>query len=140
MALKFDAANGRRLAALLLDARQFFLLELFKLIGRERRLAQHFGDQPYHCRQVLARRLNADSRRRRAAADADARLQLIELVFELLACVFGGAAHQHRAGKLACCAAIHQTLFIAEAQRHRSDYRVAARLLRQQSQLDAAGA
>src|SRR4029079_15230841 len=100
-AAELEAAERLRVATALLEGRELRVLELLEFVGRERGLAQHFGDEPERIAEVRAHGLRGRGRARRGAAHAARRLEPVDLDVELLPLVLLRTAQQHRAGERA---------------------------------------
>ena len=133
------ARHDLRLAALLLEGGEVFLTELLELVGREHGLTQGLGEEFERAGQVLAHGLDAGADRAELIGEIDPRLQLVQVVRELLAGVERGAAHQHVDGQVARRPLAAQARLVADVERERRHHGAAAGLLRQERELQAAG-
>ena len=126
---------GGGIGELRLRAGERRALELLELRRRERRLAQRFGHERERRQQVFAPHLDG----RALGAHRDARVQLVERLLELAATPLLRAAQQHLARELARHLAVHERFLVAPMQRQVRHHAAAARLLRQERELDAVG-
>ncbi len=124
---ELQAGQGVRIASLAFEAGQRRALELFEFARGKGGLAQDLRHQAHHRRQVGAQRFDRGA----FAADADARLEPVELVAQLLTRVLAGAAHQHGGSQAASGAAPHLALLVAPVQGQLRHHRAAAGLFRQ---------
>ncbi len=128
VARELQARERGRVGALRLGAGERGALHLVEFLRRERRLAQHFGDQAQRRLQVLAPHLE----RRAFAVHRDRGVQLVEGILDLGAALLLRAPHQHAAGEVARHLAAEETFLVAPVQRERRHHAPAARLLRQE--------
>ena len=121
IAMARDAVGGHGLGflALLLDACEGLLAQLFQRLGRVGGLAQQAADQLDGGRQVLALAAHRDLQHLPAGAEIDARLQLVQAVGDLLPRQAGAPFVQQRGGEAGHQLLPEQALATAVAQAQR---------------------